>query len=127
MPFDLRPPHILIVDDSASVRLLLRRILEKEGFTISEAADGLAAIRFCEQNTIQLVITDLVMPEKEGLETIRILRHDYPELPVIAISGVSDASYLRMARFLGAQSTLSKPLRAETVVSEVRRLLPAPA
>jgi CheY-like chemotaxis protein len=117
--------HILVADDSSSVRHLLRRILETEGFAISEAADGVAALHCCLHGNINLVIIDLVMPEKEGLETIRILRHDYPDLPIIAISGVLDETYLRMAKFLGAQCTFSKPLHAETLVAEIRRLLPA--
>jgi CheY-like chemotaxis protein len=122
---EVRAATILVVDDSPGTRRILRHLLVKAGYAVEEAGGGRAALLRVAAGGVGLVITDLVMPEGEGLETIRSLRRDLPDLPVIAISGVPDESYLRMAKFLGARSALPKPITEEVLLAEVGRFLPA--
>ncbi len=104
--------QILIIDDDQQIRLLLKKIFEKEGFRVIEAQDGNEGIRKFREKGADLVITDLVMPEKEGIETIIELKKEFPDVKIIAISGgglnIPDA-YLDVAKFLGAIHTFSKP------------------
>src|SRR2546426_9091101 len=111
---------ILVVDDYDLIRTSLRRILQDAGYEVFEASDGRQAINQMRENAADLVITDLVMPEQEGLETIRSLRSERPDLKIIAMSG---GQYLAAAEKLGADLTLPKPLRAEKVLEAVRKLL----
>ena len=92
-----------------------------------EAGDGRSGMSKLERHAIDLVITDLVMPEQEGLETLRHLRQTRPELPVIAISGAFGGSFLKTARRFGAIATLPKPIDAEDLLRAVRQALTAPA
>ncbi len=117
---------ILVVDDDQAVRLLLSRTLIKQGHTVIEAADGQAAIRLFRSHTPDLVITDLVMPNKEGLEMILELKGIYPQAHIIAISGggrCNPDSYLEMAKYLGAARTLSKPIGLEQFIEAVDEVL----
>jgi len=116
-------PKVLIVDDEHEVRQFLRKVMQSGGYDTYEAADGKQAIRHLRTNPVDLVVTDLVMPDMEGLATIRAVRHDYPHVGIIAISGVHGGQYLRMARPLGADAALRKPLEPETLLSEARRVL----
>ncbi len=117
--------RVLVVDDEDQVRGYLREVLEREGFVVREAADGREALRAVEAGPVDLVVLDLVMPEQEGLETLRMLRRDAPGLGVIAISGAEGGLYLPAARLLGADATIRKPLRAEELIAEVERVLRA--
>jgi CheY-like chemotaxis protein len=76
----------------------------------------------CDQGEIALLINDLVMPEQEGLETIHAIRHHWPKLPIIAISGAFGGTYLELARRLGAQAVIRKPFQLDAILSEVQRL-----
>jgi DNA-binding NtrC family response regulator len=109
------------------VRKLLRQILTGAGYIVLEAGDGRSGMSELEQHAIDLVITDLVMPEQEGLETLRHLQHTRPELPVIAISGAFGGSFLKTARRFGAIATLPKPIEAEDLLRTVRDALAASA
>lgn len=118
--------HILIIDDERPVRLLLRRIFEAEGHLVSDAAEGGEGIKLYRENPADLIITDLVMPGKEGLETIRELKHDYPDIKIIAISGGGrnmPGEYLRFAELMGAKTVLSKPVSKERLLEAVNELL----
>ena len=115
--------RILVVDDEEPVRRCLRAVLEEAGYSVAEAADGLRAIEELRRATPDLVITDLVMPEREGIETIQALRRDHPSLGIIAISGAGEGRYLPMARLLGADATLPKPANPKQVLAEVERVL----
>jgi len=79
--------QILIIDDEATIRDLLVKILEREGYKTITAADGKEGIRIFRENPADLIITDLIMPEKEGIETIMELRRDFRDVKVIAMSG----------------------------------------
>jgi len=81
------PACILVIEDDVQVRALLKKLLESEGYTVLEAENGNIGIRLYHENSVDVVITDLIMPEKEGIETIRELRKIAPQIKIIAISG----------------------------------------
>ncbi|HEX4595818.1 MAG TPA: response regulator, partial [Bryobacteraceae bacterium] len=114
--------NVLIVDDDVQVRSFLATLLEAEGYTVRQAADGVEGQAQCERGDVDLLITDLVMPEQEGLETIHAIRRHWPKLPIIAISGAFGGSYLPLAKKMGAESVIRKPFEPDVILSEVRRL-----
>lgn len=118
---------ILIIDDDESTRTLLRLIMEEAGYYIVEAEDGNKGIKLFRENTIDLVITDIIMPEKEGIETIIDLRKMCQDIIIIAISASSSHalpySYLDMAEKFGAQMILDKPINKEKLLTSVKTLL----
>lgn len=116
--------QILVVDDDAQIRSMLRTALEDEGYNVLEARDGKEAISHLIGLTIELVITDIVMPEKEGLETIMEMRRDSPDIKIIAISGLKQ--YLDIAKVLGADYVYSKPFSILHLVDKVNELLLTP-
>ena len=116
---------ILVIDDEESVRTLLRLMLEREGYDVITAADGVQGLRAFTAEGADLVITDLVMPDKEGFETIKDIKNIYPETPVIVISGgglIDAETYLKLAGKLGAARTFSKPLDRKKLVEAVKQL-----
>jgi DNA-binding response OmpR family regulator len=117
------PARILVADDDAGVRHFLRNILEQGGYVVTEAADGKHALQQVLAGHVDLVITDLVMPEGEGLETIRTIRRDVPGTGIIAISGAFGGQFLRPAQLLGADAVLSKPVSGELLLTKVAEVL----
>ncbi len=118
--------RILIIDDEAELRAMLRRMLERAGHEVTEAANGAQGIRLYEQDAPDLIITDIIMPEREGVETIIALRRADPELPIIAISGggrLAATDFLSMAKKLGARHTLSKPFGHDQLLEAVSECL----
>jgi CheY-like chemotaxis protein len=122
-PGDQDAPRILIVDDDAGVRQVLRGMLLPAGYQVEAACNGREALDRVRQEHFDLIITDLVMPEQEGIETIKLLRQEFPAIKVIAISGAFGGDYLRIAAFLGASRTLAKPVRMETMIRAVEETL----
>ena len=114
---------ILIVDDEAQVRSFLGKLLEIEGYDVLEACNGREAQAQCRKTKIDLLITDLVMPEQEGLETIHAIRQHLPQVPVIAISGAFGGTYLELAKKLGADSAFRKPFEPGEILAAVRKLI----
>jgi DNA-binding response OmpR family regulator len=120
---------ILIIDDEAQVRQLLKSLLSRVGYTIDLAGDGKEGMRLFRQKRHGLVITDLIMPEKEGIETITELRRETHVPKIIAVSGGGRASsegYLLIAKRLGADATLRKPIPLNVLLSTVRELIGEP-
>ena len=119
--------NILVIDDEAPVRRLVALALEKQGHRVSEAGDGAEALRIMAEHSTDLVITDLLMPETDGIETIMELRRLYPATKIIAISGggeyQSGAGFLRAAESLGADRTLTKPFEFKQLLPAVQALL----
>jgi DNA-binding response OmpR family regulator len=118
--------RILVIDDEPSVRELLYAILIEEGYEVVEAADGKAGMRLFQESPADLVITDLIMPEKEGIETIMDLRRDFPDVKIIAMSGggiIQAEDYLGMARGVGAHRGFEKPFGVSDMLKAVRELL----
>lgn len=116
---------VLVVDDDVNVRKVLSLMLESGGYRVLEAADGRIALEQVRREHIDLVLTDLVMPEQEGFETIQAIRRERPSIKVIAMSGAFGGGFLHMAKLLGAHSTLQKPLRVEVVLRAVADALAA--
>jgi PAS domain S-box-containing protein len=115
--------RILVADDEAGVRAFLRRVLEDGGYETIEAADGKQTLRQALAGRVDLVITDLVMPEQEGIETIQALRRDVPDVAIIAISGAFEGKFLKSAKLLGAAAVLDKPVSAQLLLATVAEVL----
>ncbi len=117
---------ILVIDDDEAIRHLYSEVLEREGYEVHTAEDGAVGIRLFEEHFFDLVVTDIVMPEKEGLETIQALLRMRPGLKILAVSGGGVGNpfcYLAIAKQFGAASALVKPVPIEDLRAEVRRLL----
>lgn len=114
---------ILLVDDEAPVRQLFREVLEEAGYRVREAPEGKTAIEMLEKEAADLMITDLVMPEREGIETIIDVRRRFQSAKIIAISGAFGGRYLHLAKMLGAQQVLQKPVRPPELLAAVRDVL----
>ena len=118
--------RILVIDDDDTLRGMLRRLFSAAGYEVALAEDGMAGVRVQQIQPFDLVITDLVMPEKEGIEVIMEIRKKYPDTKIIAMSGggrIHPDQYLELARNLGAQRVFSKPFKASDVLAAVRELL----
>ena len=114
--------RVLVVDDEEPIRRFLKEILENAGYHVETACNGKEARLRLSEQAFQLVITDLIMPEVEGIEFIGGIRRDRPQLRVIATSGGSCHDLLTAAQMLGAHATLPKPLTPEDVLRCVRAL-----
>lgn len=114
---------ILVVEDDDAVRQSLRILLEGEGFQVIGAPDGERVVQTVRDQAIDLVITDILMPQREGLETIQALRKHDRQLPIIAISGAAHLEYLVAAQQFGARRTFQKPFEAAALVRAVREEL----
>jgi CheY-like chemotaxis protein len=112
-----------VVDDDAAVRDLVAAMLETGGYQVAVASNGREALSMLASEGFDVIVTDLVMPEQEGIETIKLIRRDYPLVKVIAMSGAFGGDYLRIAGYLGAHGTIAKPLRIQTVLDTVRNVL----
>ncbi len=119
--------RILVIDDEEQLRIMFRESLERDGYQVMDAPNGKVGLKLCHEEPFDLVITDIVMPEKDGIETIGEIRRYFPETKIIAISGGGNRlkanDVLHTAGILGVQCTLSKPFEIEELLSEVRDLL----
>jgi len=114
---------ILVVDDEAPIRQLFQQLLTPEGYRVLTAINGAEALQIIRRCQLDLVITDLVMPESEGLETIRTIRTEQPDLKIVATSGAFEGRFLHAAMRLGACAALAKPIGRDQLLSTVRRVL----
>lgn len=114
--------RILVIDDNLSVRELLVDAFESVGYVVTEAGDGREGIKAVREQVFDLVITDLYMPEKEGIETIMELRREFPGMKIMAISG-GPADQLKMAKLLGANRIIEKPFDIPALLINVHSLL----
>jgi len=118
--------RILIIDDEEQMRGMLRQMLERAGYEVIDAADGKEGMKLFRREPADLIITDLLMPEKEGLETIMELRREFPGTKIIAISGGGREGildFLPAARKLGACATLAKPFERQEMLDAVAKAL----
>jgi DNA-binding response OmpR family regulator len=118
--------RILIIDDDRELAQSIREILVEEGFRVDMASNGREGIRLQNTMPYELIITDIVMPEEDGLEVIMWVRKTHPNTKLIAISGggyFDSRDYLLMAKELGAKIVLCKPFEIKSLLSGVRRLL----
>lgn len=118
--------RILIIEDDNEVRDYLESVLSRDGYDVAGASNGKDGVALFQQDPADLVITDIIMPEKDGIETILDLKRSNPGLKVIAISGGGRAepeNYLHSAKLIGANLTLRKPFTNEAMLEAVRSLL----
>jgi DNA-binding NtrC family response regulator len=119
--------RVLVIDDDDNLRMMLRILLESLGCSVEEARDGNEGIALFKSSGADAVITDLIMPGKEGLETIGELKRINPGLMIIAISGgdrILASGNLRMAKHLGAMAILMKPFTVDELADALGSLLP---
>jgi len=120
--------RILVIDDEQLARFTIREILEAAGHEVVEAKNGAQGLAFQKAQPCDLVITDIIMPEKEGIETIIEMRRDFPKLPIIGISGggrTRNMDFLKIAKQYGANVVLAKPFSEEDLLKALKSSLPA--
>jgi len=118
--------RILVIDDEDQPRQMLQQALERAGYEVTTARDGSEGLQRFRAAPTDLVITDILMPEKEGLETIMDLRREFPTVKIIAVSGggrTGGLNFLDIAERLGAQRTLQKPFGLREMLAAVHELL----
>ena len=118
-------PKVLVIDDEEPIRELFKIKLENSGYTVELAVDGCDGLEKFRNNPSDLIITDIIMPEKEGVETIVELRREFPDAKIIAISGggrIDAETYLLMAKNLGAVKAFMKPINWTELLSAVDNL-----
>ncbi len=118
--------RILLVDDDVLVRDSITFALEDAGHSVVPAANGNEGLAALQREDFDLVVLDILMPEREGIETIREIRKTWTTLPVLAMSGGDKTGwtdFLRMASILGATDTLAKPFTASELVARIARLI----
>ncbi|HTQ52249.1 MAG TPA: response regulator [Candidatus Acidoferrales bacterium] len=119
--------RILLIEDDSNLRRMLYYDLIEAGYTVSEAIHGADGLRQLHAHPADLVITDMLMPEMDGVETVQQLRRSFPGLKIIAISGGGLASpdhYLKIAQKLGADKTLKKPFTFPELLDAIHELYP---
>ncbi len=118
--------RILLVDDEKDFRRIVSRMLTAGGHQVEEAADGRQAIEAYRARPSDLVLADLYLPDIDGVEVIIRLRHEFPDVRILAVSGgghLGKDDVLEIAANVGAQATLTKPLDQKTLLATVERLL----
>ena len=117
---------ILVIDDDSAVRDTLVQVLEDGGYEVASAEDGKRGIASFRRDPPDLVITDIIMPEMEGIQTITELRRIRPNAKIIALSGggrIGNTDFLSVARYLGAMDVIAKPFDLDDLLSRVGRCL----
>jgi CheY-like chemotaxis protein len=120
---------ILIIDDDAAVSRTLSLILTRAGYQVSTVTSGRKGLEMLSEGRFDLVLTDIIMPELDGIEAIRRIRTDHPGLRIIAMSGggqIDKADFLHMAEALGADRVLEKPVRSERLLELVGSVMANP-
>ncbi len=117
--------RILIIEDDPDIRMMLKKMLEREKYEVAISSNGVEGLKIYNEASFDLVITDLVMPEKEGIETIAELKKINATVKIIAISGGGYGgleNYLQMAKAFGAHYAIAKPFEMSTLLAAVRDL-----
>jgi len=115
--------HLLVVEDDQEMRDLLRKVLAKEGYRVSLAADGREALAEIARSPFDLVVTDMLMPHSGGLELLEATHRNHPNLPVIIVTAFGDWGTYSRALSLGAAAFISKPLRMSELIAAVHAAL----
>ncbi|MGM0561764.1 MAG: response regulator [Pseudomonadota bacterium] len=119
-------PTILLIDDEASIIEVMGNSLIKAGYEVLSAENGEKGLQLLEKEAVDAVVTDIIMPEKEGLETIIEIRRKRPELPIVAISGggrTRQLHFLEISRDFGANDVLQKPFKPSQLIASLNSLL----
>lgn len=121
-------PLVCVIDDDEHVRGTLAEILRRSGYGVLLASDGDKGLKIVERSGPAIVVTDIVMPNREGIETIREIRRRFPEVRILAISGGGSKSastdFLELAYALGADDVLAKPFRTAELLHKMSKLTP---
>lgn len=126
------PQRLLIVDDNSDIRLTFRLYLEKAGYYVHDAEDGIAALSLLDEYPFDLVITDIVMPDMDGIELLLKVKQDYPTMKIITVSGKFDSAvgvdheisfYLSAAKSFGSNAILKKPVKYNELINCVQTVL----
>jgi len=118
--------RILIIDDDVKFLKMLRQMLERAGHEVVEAPNGEVGVKLFREERTELIITDIFMPEKEGIEIIRELKREFPTVKIIAISGggrKGDFSFLEAAETLGADRSFTKPFERQEMLKAIQELV----
>jgi CheY-like chemotaxis protein len=118
--------RILVIDDDMNVQKLLKKILEKAGYEVQAVSDGPSAIKIARNHPPHLIISDILMPGMDGIDTMVELRREFPHLKIIAISGgghIAPENYLKIASEFGATQTLLKPFTPMKLIALVKEML----
>lgn len=115
--------RVLIVDDAAAIRTVLRRVLESAGYDVRDAADVDGALELLRRGPVDVVLTDVQMPGRSGVELAQLVIRDYPGIKVIAMSGFEDTHVSQLPRELGIDAALTKPMHPEVLIGAVRDAL----
>jgi DNA-binding response OmpR family regulator len=121
--------RILVIDDDCAARETIVQVLEEGGYEVTSAEDGRRGLVSFRREPPDLVITDIIMPEKEGIQTITEMRGERPDAKIIAISGggrIGNTDFLRIARHLGAMDVIPKPFDPDDLLNRVERCLGSP-
>lgn len=121
-------PSVLVLEDNDAYRTLISEVFAQAGFEVCSAANGRRVAAILSERRIDLIITDLSMPERDGIETLSDLRYTHPRLPVIAISGdvpLNTHLYLTLAEKLGAARVLAKPFKMDQLLTAAREAIAA--
>lgn len=117
---------ILVIDDDELIRMTCKNVLKRAEYVVVEAENGNVGLALFKKEKPDIVITDMLMPDKEGLETISEIRALNPHVKIIAISGggsTQNMTFLQLAQRMGANHTLSKPIKPDELLTAVRKLL----
>ncbi len=119
--------RVLVIDDDVQLRRLLCKILQKnQGYVVYDAPNGREGLEFLQRENVDLVVTDIFMPEEDGIGTIMEICDNYPDVKIIAMSGggnVNDVDFLELASCLGAQKVFQKPFDTTVFLSTVQEML----
>jgi DNA-binding response OmpR family regulator len=121
-------PKVLIIDDDPMLQEVLQRLLAKVGFETTVASNGVEGLKSLHTNPVDLIIIDIVMPIKGGIDTIMELHRDFPQVKIIAISGKIDTSadsFIALTGQFGVQQIFHKPLHWEQFLDEVQKIVDA--
>lgn len=116
---------VLLIEDDEDVRAMLRLTLQRAGHAVVEAANGNEGLAHFRRESADVIVTDLIMPEKDGLETIIQLKRDHPDVKIIAMSAggrISSQDYLKVAKNLGAVHVLTKPFPSDVLLQAIAGL-----
>lgn len=118
--------HILVIDDDVHIRELINIMLTGEGHTVVLAEDGMVGLEMLNEDNFDLIITDIIMPNQEGIETIVQIKSQSPDTKILAISGggrIGSTNYLSLAENFGVHKTLSKPFYHKDFIDCINELL----